>query len=115
MPDNQLYGGPTDSSSAAAKPRAISARSPTLASTIIGSQHLLHSALELCQSETSYGSGFVSFHEAVFCDLETNTPWPMCSNSVKRLLSLGYSYFDRWGWTHVKALWQCSELEMNTG
>lgn len=83
MPDNQIWGSPKDKTSVPAKPRAIKTRSPALASTIIGSQDASHSALKLCQSETSHGSDFVSFHEGVFCDMETKTPWPLCSDSVK--------------------------------
>ena len=87
MPDNQLWGSPTDKGSLSAIPskrrRAIKKRSSALASTIIGSKNPSHSAKELCDSTTSYGSDFVSFNEEIFCDMETKTSWPLCSDSVK--------------------------------
>ena len=83
MPDNQIWGSTNDTGSLHTKRAAIRSRSPALAGTIIGSQDASHSALKLCQSNTSHGSDFVSFHEGVFCDMETKTPWSLCSDSVK--------------------------------
>lgn len=54
-------------------------RSATLARRIVGSYHAQQSALELCESETSYGADFVSFHEGVFCDMDEKKAWPLCS------------------------------------
>lgn len=54
-------------------------RSAAMSNHIIGSQDASHSALKLCQSPTSYSPDFVSFSEGIFCDMDTKTPWPLCS------------------------------------
>lgn len=58
-------------------------RSPAMSSSIIGSQDTSHSALKLCQSDTSHSPDFVSFSEGIFCDMATKTPWSLCSDTVK--------------------------------
>ena len=60
----------------------IKPRSAAMASHIISSQDTSHSALKLCQSDTSYSPDFVSFAEGIFCDMDTKTPWPLCSATV---------------------------------
>ena len=91
LPDNQLWGapGPSATATAATAKRALvnkrgqRKRSTKLANTIVGSHDEAHSAIKLCQSETSHGSDFVSFAEGVFCDMETKTAWPLCEERVK--------------------------------
>lgn len=41
-----------------------------------------HSAVELCESETSYGPDTVSIVENTFCDMETKTLYPICDGSI---------------------------------
>ena len=53
-------------------------RSTDLITTVVGSYDEAHSAIKLCQPETSHGADFVSFAEGVFCDMETKTAWPLC-------------------------------------
>ena len=97
LPDNQLWGAPASSAIATAATTTITPtpakrgllvkrrqrkRSTKLAGTIVGSHHEAHSAIKLCQSETSHGSDFVSFTERVFCDMDTKTAWPLCEKSL---------------------------------
>ncbi|KAG0276547.1 hypothetical protein BGZ96_003233 [Linnemannia gamsii] len=59
------------------------------------------SAVELCDSETSWGSSFYSIDEKIFCDMSTKTKIPLCENgnvagcfnyiSPRNSHSLGYS------------------------
>ena len=64
------------------KRAVIKTRSAGLSTSIIGSQDAAHSALKLCQSDTSLSPDFVSFSEGIFCDMATKTPWPLCSTTV---------------------------------
>jgi hypothetical protein len=41
-----------------------------------------HSAIELCQSSTSFGPDFVSLEEGVFCDMDAKKAWPLCSATI---------------------------------
>lgn len=62
--------------------KRIKPRSAAMNSTIISSADPSHSAVKLCESDTSYGPDFVSLSEGIFCDMATKTPWPLCSKSV---------------------------------
>jgi len=62
--------------------KRIRPRSAAMGSSIISSTDPSHSAVKLCDSDTSYGPDFVSLSEGIFCDMATKTPWPFCSNSV---------------------------------
>jgi hypothetical protein len=42
----------------------------------------VHSARELCESETSYGPDTVSTVEGLFCDMETKTLYPVCEEGT---------------------------------
>ena len=55
-----------------------------IASTIIGSHDEAHSAIQLCESESSLSSDSVSFVEGVYCDMDTKAAWPLCRGIVKR-------------------------------
>lgn len=41
-----------------------------------------HSAKEVCESKTSAGPDFVSTAEGLFCDMESKSLWPLCSESL---------------------------------
>lgn len=62
--------------------KRIRPRSAAMSSSIISSPDPSHSALKLCESDTSYGPDFVSLSEGIFCDMATKTHWPLCSKSV---------------------------------
>ena len=64
------------------KRAVVKPRSPALSSKIIGSKDSAHSALKLCQSQTSKSPDFVSFFENIFCDMATKTPWPLCASNA---------------------------------
>ncbi|KAL8882296.1 MAG: hypothetical protein Q9198_000684 [Flavoplaca austrocitrina] len=49
---------------------------------VIISTNSMHSARELCESETSRGFDFVSSTENLYCDMEPKRLWPVCSNST---------------------------------
>lgn len=57
-------------------------RSAAMSSSIISSPDPSHSAVKLCESDTSYGPDFVSLSEGIFCDMATKTHWPLCTKSV---------------------------------
>ena len=42
-----------------------------------------HSAIELCQSETSWGPDEVSLNERIFCDMGTKTLFPLCDDKIE--------------------------------
>ena len=42
-----------------------------------------HSAIELCNSETSWGPDEVSLTERMFCDMDTKTLYPLCDDQAK--------------------------------
>ena len=62
--------------------KRIRPRSAAMSSSIISSPDPSHSAIKLCESDTSYGPDFVSLSEGIFCDMATKTHWPLCSKSV---------------------------------
>ena len=62
--------------------KRIRPRSAAMNSSIISSTDPSHSAVKLCDSDTSYSPDFVSLSEGIFCDMATKTPWPLCSKSV---------------------------------
>ncbi|KAK0513983.1 hypothetical protein JMJ35_003705 [Cladonia borealis] len=62
--------------------KRIRPRSAAMNSSIVSSTDPSHSAVKLCDSDTSYGPDFVSLSEGIFCDMATKTPWPLCSESV---------------------------------
>ncbi|KAJ2987614.1 hypothetical protein NUW58_g4406 [Xylaria curta] len=43
-----------------------------------------HSAIEVCESETSWGPDFVSMAEGLYCNMETHEVLPLCSNSLTK-------------------------------
>lgn len=85
LPDNQIWGKAAEPPAVAERRKrgGMKKRSAKLANTIVGSHDERHSAIELCQSETSLSSDFVSFKEGVYCDMETKTAWPLCKGHVK--------------------------------
>ena len=62
--------------------KRIRPRSAAMSSSIISSPDPSHSAVKLCDSDASYGPGFVSLSEGIFCDMATKTHWPLCFKSV---------------------------------
>ena len=62
--------------------KRIRPRSAAMNSSIISSTDPSHSAIKLCDSDTSYSPDFVSLSEGIFCDMATKTLWPLCSKSV---------------------------------
>ena len=58
------------------EPREASSRAFT---HLIASPHALHSAQEICESETSHGPDFVSLSEGIFCDMDTKVHRPLCT------------------------------------
>ena len=62
--------------------RAIRKRSLWMEAQLIVSKDSAHSATQLCQSETSHSSDFVSLNEGLFCDMSTKIVWPLCSEST---------------------------------
>jgi hypothetical protein len=62
---------------------SISTPTSPFQSTIVGSHHARHNSTALCSNPWSYGPDFVSFHEGVYCDMETRRIWPLC-NTTKR-------------------------------
>lgn len=62
--------------------KRIRPRSSAMSSSIISSPDPSHSALKLCESDTSYGPDFVSLSEGIFCDMATKTHWPLCTKLV---------------------------------
>ena len=55
---------------------------------LVISDHLSHSAKEVCEDPKSVGWDFVSTSEGVFCDLSAREWWPLCSEAVN------YDCFD---------------------
>ena len=47
---------------------------------LVISQHLEHSAVEVCQSETSWGPDFVSIQEGIYCDMCERKVWLLCDD-----------------------------------
>lgn len=59
-----------------------SPRSQKSAERMVISSRSEHSAVELCESQTSRGSDFVSKPEGMFCDMETKTLHPLCGSRM---------------------------------
>lgn len=53
---------------------------------LIQSPREQHSAVELCESDRSWGASFISTHEQKFCDMHTKTIYDLCTPD---LLNLG--------------------------
>ncbi|KAG0007227.1 hypothetical protein BGZ80_004921 [Entomortierella chlamydospora] len=63
------------------RPKKRSLHSPDEHAAAFGNQVRVHkslSAIELCDSPTSWGSSFFSIEEGVFCDMSTKTKVPVC-------------------------------------
>ncbi|KAG0196198.1 hypothetical protein BGX28_010429, partial [Mortierella sp. GBA30] len=63
------------------RPRKRSLPAPDEHVAAFGNQVRVHkslSAIELCDSPTSWGSSFFSIEEGVFCDMSTKTKVPLC-------------------------------------
>ncbi|KAI1131669.1 hypothetical protein F5Y10DRAFT_262046 [Nemania abortiva] len=43
-----------------------------------------HSAIEVCESETSWGPDFVSMAEGLYCNMETHELLPLCGNGLTK-------------------------------
>ncbi|KAI1347143.1 hypothetical protein F5Y01DRAFT_330117 [Xylaria sp. FL0043] len=43
-----------------------------------------HSAIEVCESETSWGPDFVSMAEGLYCNMETHEVVPLCGNGLAK-------------------------------
>ncbi|KAK8006659.1 hypothetical protein PG991_012956 [Apiospora marii] len=82
-----------DGASTGKLPPRNKVRSPRERRDIIAKRHLFpgklvtspktaHSARELCESGSSLGPDFVSFHENLFCDMSEKELWPLCSAKV---------------------------------
>lgn len=48
---------------------------------LVVSEHTAHSAVEVCESASSWGPDFVALAEGVFCDMCTRQLYPLCGNS----------------------------------
>ena len=53
-------------------------RNAAMASQLVVSTDVQHSAKELCESDSSHGPDFVSVPERLFCDMGTKTLWLFC-------------------------------------
>lgn len=51
-------------------------------SSVVISDHVAHSAREVCDSETSMGPDFVSTKEGLYCDMCTHTLYDVCSGNA---------------------------------
>lgn len=51
-------------------------------SNVVISDHVAHSAREVCDSETSMGPDFVSTKEGPYCDMCTHTLYDVCSGNA---------------------------------
>ncbi|KAF1949403.1 hypothetical protein CC80DRAFT_581401 [Byssothecium circinans] len=63
--------------------RALLSKRYNFPGTLISSKQDGHSAKELCESDTSLGPDFVSFHEGLFCDMSEKQLWPLCGSGVE--------------------------------
>ncbi|PKS08638.1 hypothetical protein jhhlp_005025 [Lomentospora prolificans] len=64
-------------------PSARRKRSQRMSERLIVTPHAKHSAVELCNSETSWGPDEVSLTERMFCDMETKSLYPLCKNGIE--------------------------------
>jgi hypothetical protein len=62
------------------EPQAKKKRSLKPHNRLVVSSNARHSAVELCESQTSWGPDFVSSEEGIFCDMDTHTTWPLCTS-----------------------------------
>lgn len=83
--DTELYDG----AEAGSAPEAESAlskrgfslkRSAAMASQLVVSKDVQHSAKELCKRDSSHGPDFVAMPERLFCEVGTKTLWLFCEN-----------------------------------
>src|ERR1700738_3356157 len=61
-----------------AKSRRQDTQGSKFGGKLITSTHPSHSAIGLCDSDTSRGPDFVSHHEGMYCDMETKQAYPLC-------------------------------------
>ncbi|KAJ3565392.1 hypothetical protein NPX13_g7521 [Xylaria arbuscula] len=48
--------------------------------SLVMSDSKIHTATDLCGSETSYGPDFINLSTGMFCSMSDKTLWPICSN-----------------------------------
>lgn len=61
---------------------AIKKRQEVHADRLVISEMQGHSAIEVCNSQSSLGPDFVSLTEMMFCDMSEKTVWPICTDSL---------------------------------
>lgn len=64
------------------QPRKPRPRNQASADKLVINSRPEQSAITLCNSPTSRGSDFVSVDEDLFCDMDTKTLYPLCSQKV---------------------------------
>lgn len=61
-------------------PEDITTLSAKLARQLVVSSKPVHSATEVCDSDTSYGPDFVSTEEGIFCSMSQKKKFPICGH-----------------------------------
>ena len=69
-------------------------RSAAIARQLVVSKEVQHSARELCESETSHGSDFVSVPNKLFCDM--GTVFRSCCEAAARYRRCRQRYWKPW-------------------
>ncbi|KAI0406548.1 hypothetical protein F4802DRAFT_613415 [Xylaria palmicola] len=72
------------SPSGVAAPRLGRRQSQRSDDRLIVSHFPSHSAIEVCESETSWGPDFVSMAEGLYCNMETHEVLPLCGNNLTK-------------------------------